>query len=183
MKNIDEYESFEDGDRSAAPSDEYYRLQRFMFYEARLLNEERYQEWLSLLTDDVHYWMPNIELFYRKNSSISYSVGDIAHFDDDKDTLQLRVNRFGTGLAWPEDPPTRRSLAIGNLEVFLKNDFEYYVYSTFSLYRSKLLGDAHLLHGRREDIVRKVDNSLKISKRVILLTDSTLTCKNLNVFI
>ena len=32
--------------------------EEFLFHEAQLLDSRRYQEWLELLTDDIHYWMP-----------------------------------------------------------------------------------------------------------------------------
>ena len=30
----------------------------FLYHEAEVLDERRYEEWLDLLTDDVRYWMP-----------------------------------------------------------------------------------------------------------------------------
>ena len=35
-----------------------FEVQEFLFHEASLLDERRYQDWLALLTEDVHYWMP-----------------------------------------------------------------------------------------------------------------------------
>jgi 3-phenylpropionate/cinnamic acid dioxygenase small subunit len=29
---------------------------RFLYREARLLDERRFREWLALLTDDLRYW-------------------------------------------------------------------------------------------------------------------------------
>ena len=30
----------------------------FLYREAELLDERRYEEWLALLADDIRYWMP-----------------------------------------------------------------------------------------------------------------------------
>ena len=36
----------------------YYEIEQFLLDEADLLDERRFEEWLELMTDDVHYWMP-----------------------------------------------------------------------------------------------------------------------------
>ena len=33
-------------------------VEDFLYHEAELLDERRYEEWLDLFTEDVHYWMP-----------------------------------------------------------------------------------------------------------------------------
>src|SRR5262245_18857107 len=33
-------------------------IEEFLYAEAALLDERRFEEWLALLTDDIRYWMP-----------------------------------------------------------------------------------------------------------------------------
>ena len=33
-------------------------IERFLYTEAELLDQRRFEEWLDLLTEDIHYWMP-----------------------------------------------------------------------------------------------------------------------------
>lgn len=33
-------------------------VEDFLWHEADILDDFRYEEWLDLLTDDVSYWMP-----------------------------------------------------------------------------------------------------------------------------
>jgi 3-phenylpropionate/cinnamic acid dioxygenase small subunit len=33
-------------------------VERFLSAEAELLDERRFDDWLALLHDDIHYWMP-----------------------------------------------------------------------------------------------------------------------------
>ena len=33
-------------------------IAEFLYREAELLDERRYDEWLELLADDIRYWMP-----------------------------------------------------------------------------------------------------------------------------
>ena len=36
----------------------HHEVEQFLFHEARLLDERKFDDWLDLLTDDIHYWMP-----------------------------------------------------------------------------------------------------------------------------
>ena len=40
------------------PAEAYHRIAQFLYREARLLDERRYDDWQSLWTDDGMYWMP-----------------------------------------------------------------------------------------------------------------------------
>ena len=33
-------------------------VEQFLYHEARLLDEQRLEEWLELFTDDATYWVP-----------------------------------------------------------------------------------------------------------------------------
>ena len=43
-------------------------VERFLYREARLLDERRFHAWLDLFTDDVRYWMPVRSTRYPKVS-------------------------------------------------------------------------------------------------------------------
>jgi 3-phenylpropionate/cinnamic acid dioxygenase small subunit len=34
------------------------QVEEFLYHEAELLDERRYEDWLALLADDVRYWVP-----------------------------------------------------------------------------------------------------------------------------
>ena len=36
-------------------------LQQVLYKEARLMDQERYSEWVEMLAEDLHYFMPGIE--------------------------------------------------------------------------------------------------------------------------
>ena len=95
-------------------------IERFLYREARMLDDRRFHEWLDLLTDDVRYWMPIRSNRYPANSK-AISVmdgsryeerdlsgeGELAIMEEDKDSLTRRVERLDSGMAWAEDPPSR----------------------------------------------------------------------------
>jgi 3-phenylpropionate/cinnamic acid dioxygenase small subunit len=74
----------------------------FLYREAELLDERRYDEWLALLADDIRYWMPmrrNVK-FGEEAREFTREAQDIAWFDEGKDTLTRRVRQIQTGIHW-----------------------------------------------------------------------------------
>lgn len=162
----------------------YFRVQQFLYKEYRLLDQERYEEWLGLLTDDIHYWMPLIQARYRKDPKPQISATRMAHFDDDMLGLRRRVTRALHGTAWAEDPPTRAVHQVSNIEVELTDKAdEYRVHSVFTVCRGRNETEEVVLHGRREDILRDTPQGLRLAKREIYITQAVLLAKNLNVFL
>lgn len=168
----------------AADADLIREVEQFLYREARILDAEELEEWLTMLTDDIHYWMPSIQNRYRKDKQPAFSEETVALFEEDMDSLKIRVRRFYTGFAWPEDPPTRHCHIITNIEVALTdNPDEYRVYSAFLNHRSRLEKDEDWMVGRREDLLRRVDGELKLARRKIVTTQSTVLAKNLSAFL
>ena len=61
-------------------------IEEFLYQEAELLDERRYEEWLSLLTDDVRYFMPmrrNVK-FGELDREFTREGQDISWFDEGK---------------------------------------------------------------------------------------------------
>ncbi|MSP42639.1 MAG: 3-phenylpropionate/cinnamic acid dioxygenase subunit beta [Alphaproteobacteria bacterium] len=161
-----------------------HEVEQFLYREARLLDAEQFEAWLELLTEDIHYWMPAIQNRYRRDKNPGYTPNTMALFDEDMKSLRLRIKRFNTGVAWPEDPPTRHCHVITNIEVEMtSNPDEYRVYSAFVNHRSRNEQDEDTMMGRREDVLRRVDGVLKLARRKIVTTQSTIMAKNLSAFL
>mgnify|MGYP001275297541 CR=1 FL=1 len=162
----------------------WHEVQQFLFQEARLLDERRFDEWLDLLTEDAVYWMPIKSNRYDKELKDEVSKpGELAYYDDDKKTLRNRVARLHSGMAWSESPPARTRHIISNVEVTpeAKKD-EVTVRCALLVYRTHLEHDEDFFVGCREDRLRKVDGSWKIAKRTVILDQVVLSPKNLAVF-
>ncbi len=169
------------------PADERVRVEveRFLLFEARLLDEERYEEWLGLMTPDIHYWMPGVQARYRKDKTAPYSVERMAYFDDDMLNLRRRVTRFKQDTAWTEDPPTRHVHAVSNIEAEVTDDDrEYDVRSVVLSVRGRNEAEEDWLIARRRDRLRRDgDGTLRLARRAIYVTQAVLLAKNLNVFL
>jgi len=171
-------------------------IEQFLYREARLLDERRFHDWLQLLTDDIHYWMGNRTNRYPKSSKAiaildpdRYDEDDrtkedeLAILDEDKSTLNARVARLDTGMAWAEDPPSRTRHLIANIEVEAgEAASELKVYSNFIVYRSRSETEQDFYVGARRDVLRRVDGAWRIASRKIVIDQNVLLAKNVSIF-
>src|SRR5436309_3263853 len=115
-------------------------IQDFLYREARLLDERRLTEWLDLLADDIHYFMPirrNIK-FGDWDLEFSDPESEISYFDEGKDILEGRVRQINTGVHWAEEPVSRFVHIITNVEVTKDGGDEVEVASKFFVYQNRL---------------------------------------------
>lgn len=171
-------------------------IEQFLYREARLLDERRFRDWLALFTVDIHYWMGQRSTLYAKNSK-AINIVDRDHYDDDDmpqegglalydenyDTLDRRIGRLETGVAWSEDPPSRTRRLITNVEVKPGDaETELNVYANFLVYKSRAETEQDFYVGARRDVLRRVDGDLKIARRKIILDQVVLMAKNISIF-
>ena len=164
--------------------DLWHDVQEFLFHEAWLLDEHRFDEWLELFTDDTFYWMPGRinQMTTDMADSIS-KYGELALFEETKQTLQMRVARLHTGMAWAEQPPSRtRHLVTNVIAEATDKPNEIKAQCCFLIYRTQLEHELDIWVGKRDDILRKVDGKFKIASRTIILDQAVLEAKNLSVF-
>ena len=163
-----------------------HQVEDFFYLEAELLDERRLREWLQLFTDDTHYWMPirynPLERPKDLNEELS-RPGESYYFNDNRETLRIRVERFYSKSAWAEMPPSRTRHLISNIRI--KNDDGVYleVDSNFIVYRTRMEKDEDFFVGTRKDVLRRVNGALKIARRTIILDQAVLGAKNISVFL
>ena len=164
-------------------------VEAFLFHEANLLDDRRYEEWLDLLTDDVRYWVPmrrNVK-FGELEREFTREGHDINWFDEGKTTLTQRVNQILTGVHWAEEPLSRISHLVTNVEIIeatptAAEPEEVSLRCRFIIYRNRVETETDILVGRREDTLRRVDGGWQIAKRRVLLDQNVLLAKNLTFF-
>jgi 3-phenylpropionate/cinnamic acid dioxygenase small subunit len=171
-------------------------VEQFLFREAGLLDEGRFREWLELLADDIRYWMPAMGRRYRVSSkalamaSTDHCVerefsgeGELAMLDETKQTLEKRIARLESGMAWAEEPPSHTCHILSNIAVVEGNpDTQVVVHSNFVLYRTRGESEQDFYVGRRHDVLRRVDADWKIAYRKIFLPQHVLAAKNVSNF-
>jgi len=153
-----------------------------LFYrEAELLDSNRLEDWLELLTEDISYEMPVRITRERGQPDVSSQTG---HFSEDRRSLELRVKRLGTDFGWAENPPSRTRRFISNIRVEnTPNPNEVKAYSYFLLYRSRDAStQPELIAGQRQDVLRKLDGGWKLASRLIIVDQTVLGTRNLAIF-
>jgi 3-phenylpropionate/cinnamic acid dioxygenase small subunit len=161
----------------------------FLYHEAEVLDERRYEEWLDLLADDVRYWMPirrNVKLG-ELDREFTREGQDVNWFDEGKDTLTRRVRQILTGVHWAEEPLSRLCHMVSNVQLLraepsVLDPAQVSVKSRFLVYRNRVETETDILVGKREDTLRRVDGGWKISRRKIVLDQNVLLTKNLTFF-
>ena len=154
-------------------------ITEWLFQEAELLDAGSYREWLALATEDLHYVVP-IRVTREREADTDVLAG-MTHMDDDWDAMEMRVLRLDTEYAWAEDPPSRSRHFITNVRVSESEvEGEYLVKSNLLLYRTRSdTPTFDILSGERTDTLRRVDEGLRLAKRVVLLDQSTVMTHNL----
>jgi 3-phenylpropionate/cinnamic acid dioxygenase small subunit len=131
------------------------------------------------------YWMPGRTNPWR-SGSVEDSItkpGELALFEDTKQTLVTRVARLRTGMAWGEEPPSRTRHLITNVEVHPDPDpSQLRVRSNFLVYRAQLELDKDFFIGTRDDTLRRVAGVLKIARRTLRMEDVVHDSKSLSIF-
>ena len=161
----------------------------FLYHEAEVLDERRYEDWLDLLADDVRYWMPirrNVKLGELERE-FTREGQDVNWFDEGKDTLTRRVKQILTGVHWAEEPLSRLCHMVSNVQLLgaepsVLEPARVTVKSRFLIYRNRVETETDILVGKREDTLRRVDGGWKISRRKIVLDQNVLMTKNLTFF-
>lgn len=166
----------------------WWQAQRFLHYEADLLDHRDFEAWASLLDEDIVYRMPLTRNVRRDAMDQEFSgVHDAAWFDEGIDTLRQRVAQLKTGIHWAEEPASRVSRLVTNIRVLDVTPDEgggerVRVRSRFLIYQNRLQAEVNLFAGKRDDVLRRRDGHWKILAREIHLDQNVLLSKALTVF-
>lgn len=160
-----------------------HEIEQFLYTEAKLLDDRKFEQWYELLAEDLRYFMP-----LRSNPDTDgeeYSRDDeSAYFDDDKAYIGVRIKRLMTGRAWAEEPPSRTRHMVSNVRARRTGEGQYEVDSVFYVYRSRLERQVDEYVGGRHDVLRKTDSGYgwEIARRTIHLDQATLATSNISIF-
>jgi len=110
-------------------------LEQFLFHEAALLDEGRFEDWLALFAADGRYWVPGQPDAVDPDESISI-------VDEDRALLAVRINRLRQPRSYASDPPPRTVHVVANMQSWSAPDGAHLV-------RSKLLMAEYRNQARR----------------------------------
>lgn len=133
----------------------------FVYWEAFLIDERRYGEWLALFAEDGRYWVPAGHEFVDPASEVSIIF-------EGRAGLSGRVARLGHERCYMQEPPPRLRHAVSNVFVLGDGD-EVTVHSTQTIFEARrgrtTSMPAHTVHH-----LRRTDPGWEIvEKKVCLL--------------
>ena len=149
-------------------------IEAFVYLEARLADESRYDEWEALVTDDMHYWVPFGPGDYEPGTRVSY-------INDNRARLGTRIRQLATGVHHAQDPPSSMRRVVSNIEVLSAEDDEFEVGSNFVLYEHAVQATGHLRlwAGRTTYRLRHTPDGLRMTAKKVELVNSTSPLPNL----
>lgn len=165
-------------------------IENFFYDEAELLDSRRFREWLDLLDEDLVYWMPirrNVKYGQHADQENTRIGKDINWFDEDKWTLTKRVEQIETGEHWAEEPLSRVSHMVSNVQIIDVRQAdngaeEVEARCRFLIYQNRVEYETYFFVGKRTDTLRRVDGQWKLVRREIILDQNVLLAKNLSIF-
>lgn len=102
----------------------YYTLRReieeFFYDEAELIDSRRFEAWLDMLHEDLRYFMPmrhNVKFGQHAERENTKEEEGISWFNEDKWTVGKRVEQILTGVHYAEEPLSRTTHMITNVQV------------------------------------------------------------------
>ena len=137
-------------------------FERFLFHEAGLLDDRRFDDWLALFTPDAWYWVPLQEGQASPDDAMSIIY-------DDRRMLEVRVRRLMAPGAHALSPPPRTSRIVGNVVVEAAAGDTVALSSRFQLVEYRLDRQRLYAGAARHRLIRGPDDLRIASKRVDLV--------------
>jgi len=163
------------------PIELHRRVEQFLFLEAQLLDERRFEEWLGLFTEDAVYEAPLRVTRERQVDSELSGTGRI--FWDTKQTLGVRVQRLCSDFAWAEQPPSRTRHFVSNLRCWREGG-AILARCNLLVYRNRGEDPRADLYSadRLDELVEEVDG-FRVRRRMVLVDQANLTGNSLSVML
>ena len=160
----------------------FLRANRFLAWEAKLLDERRFDEWLELIDENIVYEVP---IRVAKMSFADEFASGACRIDDNKKMIEVRVKRLNCDHCWSESPPSRTLRVVGSVIVNPSEEPDVFdVESALIVYRQRR-DDApvDIVPVRRSDRIRLTPDRPRLLRRRVLVTETVLHTPNLGIFL
>jgi len=151
------------------------RVQDFVYHEARLLDEKKFEAWLALLTDDVLYWMP------LKRDQLEEDLFNSLLYED-KLLLQVRIERLKSPRVYSQLPPSHSQHVLQHPEVICQGDKAYQSRTPF-IYLESHMDTQLTLGGVVHHELVTVDGKLRIRRKRIELLNRESALPSIQLFL
>lgn len=144
-------------------------IEQFLFHEARLQDEHRYDEWEALWDDDALYWVP-----MREGAD---PMREVSYVYDNRARIASRVRQLKTGLRHAQAPQSKLRRTISNIEIAW-GDNEVMVEANFVLIESRRQA-LTIWGGRTSYVLVPVGDDIKLRRKTVVLVNCEHPIDNL----
>lgn len=172
----------------------YYEVKReieeFLYDEANLLDDRHFKAWIDTLAEDLEYFMPmeyNVKAGEHATRELTTRDKQMSWFNEGKWTLTKRAEQILTGVHWAEEPLSRVSRLVSNVQLTAMQaneagELEVDVSSRFLTYQNRCEYEQYFFVGDRKDRMRRTADGWKLARREIRIHQNVLLAKNLSIF-
>ena len=154
----------------------HQQLIDFVYAEARMLDEQRFEEWLDLFTEDAHYWMPLVpgQQDPRLHASLLY---------EDKLLLRVRVERLAGARTFSQQPRSRSHhlLQQPGIEAADRDAGNFVLRTAFHYVETRLDTQTLFAGWATHDLVTQ-GGALRIRQKRVDLVNCDAAFGNINLF-
>lgn len=164
--------------------EEYFEAVRILNIEARLLDEMKYEEWLTWLSPKIRYRMPTrfVRKATERDKEFSSLEAGVDFLHEDFDSLKMRVEKTRHRMSWTDNPASRMVHCVSNVEVLESTESQMVVNSVSCVYRSRFANYDDQWALRRSDTIVREGERWLLLEREIYNPTPVLSSANLAVF-
>jgi benzoate/toluate 1,2-dioxygenase subunit beta len=153
-----------------ASTTDWEAVKQFLYLEARLQDDHRYDDWEALWADeDTLYWVPTHE---GADPSM-----EVSYIYDNRSRLASRVRQLNTGMRHAQAPQSGLRRMISNIEIEEGKD-GLSVISNFMLLESRR-GHLTIWGGKIKHLLVPEGDSFRIKRKTVILVNSDEAIGNL----
>ncbi len=155
---------------------DHHGVEQFLYREARLMDTHAYDDWLALWARAAHYWIPC-------NGDDIDVARHVSLVNEDRVGLEDRISRLKSGAHYAQDPPSRLSRVVSNVETDHRGSpDELLVHSTFNLTAHRR-GRLDVVAGRVVHRLVREDGQVRIAAKKVVLVDNDDLIMNLTYLV
>lgn len=139
-------------------------VEQFLFLEARLADEHRYEAWEALWTDDGVYWVP-------ANGEDCDPERDMSIIYDNRSRISLRIKQLMTGKRHTQEPQSQLRRLISNVEVVSDKKGDVHAAANTIIFETNQRGDT-LWGARTEYRLRSNGAGFKIAYKKVTFVNN-----------
>lgn len=145
-------------------------VEQFVYREARLADELRYDDWEALWTDDAIYWVP-------ANGADTDPTRQVSILFDNRSRIGTRIRQLHTGKRHAQAPPSNLRRLVSNVELLAPHPDlpdDVHVGANFLIVESRERGIT-MWAGRYDYVLRRddtVEGGLRMARKTVILVDN-----------